>query len=187
AEPREGGSVSPPHGFRRWRNEDEGPHRPLVVSTSVCCQGGRKNANASGGLDKNESIELRSLTVSTFRTILFAADFSVSSQESFGIACALARESGTRLLVFHAVEQILFEPMSTHQAHGGFPAILPADTPTHRKELEERLRASYAADPPIDVAYLIRDGVAVEEILRLAGEERADLIIVGTHGRTGLD
>ena len=52
--------------------------------------------------------------------------------------------------------------------------------------LEDRLRDIYAPACPIDVTYYVHDGLAVEEILRMSDEIGSDLIVLGTHGRTGL-
>ena len=52
--------------------------------------------------------------------------------------------------------------------------------------LQRRMREMYAPDEPIDVEYHIKEGDASAEMLRMAGQVRPDLIVVGTHGRTGL-
>ena len=57
----------------------------------------------------------------------------------------------------------------------------------NRKEIEDQLRAFYRAAPPLAVDYLVRRGDAPDAILRTADEVGADLIVVGTHGRSGLD
>jgi nucleotide-binding universal stress UspA family protein len=120
-----------------------------------------------------------------FRTILFAADFSVVSQGAFGMACSLAVEGQTRLHVLHVVEPdwVPQEPAGFGQAVG----FDDAGPDGERDEaLKRRLCAGYAPSQPVEVEFHTRHGEAATEILRLADEVRADLIVVGTHGRTGL-
>jgi nucleotide-binding universal stress UspA family protein len=102
--------------------------------------------------------------MSIFHRILFAGDLSERSRAAFGAACSRARESGAHLHVLNVVE-----------------------TRAHCKEAEDELRAFYRAAPALAVDYLVRCGNEPDAILRAADEVGADLIVVGTHGRTGLD
>ncbi len=102
--------------------------------------------------------------MSIFHRILFAGDLSDRSLAAFGAACSLAGESGTRLHVLNV-----------------------AETRDDRKEIEDELRAFYRAAPALALDYLVRVGDAAYAILRAADEVDADLIVVGTHGRSGLD
>jgi nucleotide-binding universal stress UspA family protein len=122
-----------------------------------------------------------------FRTILFAANLSERSQDAFRVACALASEEASRLIVLYVVEGVSV----VEQAVGfGEPGILITsyrDTTAHQSAILDRLRELYVPSSRIDVEYLTREGEASEEILRVAEELRCDLIVTGTHGWTGLD
>lgn len=121
-----------------------------------------------------------------FRTILFAADFSDNSKEAFQAACSLAVENQTRLVVLHVAEPTMVpqEPVYYGQLTVQF---LPADPDKARhEELKQKLRDFYTPARPLDVAYRTIEGQAAEEILRVANEIGSDLIVMGTHGRTGL-
>jgi nucleotide-binding universal stress UspA family protein len=115
-----------------------------------------------------------------FRTILVAVDFSERSKEAFRVACALAEPTRTRMFVLHVLDQpITFDEM-------GMPiSLLGGDTTLH-ETVRDRLRDAYAPNQPIDVEFRVREGAAAEEILRAASEIGADLIVLSTHGRTGL-
>jgi nucleotide-binding universal stress UspA family protein len=121
-----------------------------------------------------------------FATILFAADFSKNSKEAFGAACSLAVENKTRLLVLNVVEPnwVPEEPVYYGQQSVQFHAAEP-DQSRH-EALRRELREVYAPDRPIHVDYQTREGEAAVEILRTAEELGCDLIVMGTHGRTGL-
>jgi nucleotide-binding universal stress UspA family protein len=125
--------------------------------------------------------------MSVFTRILFAADLSESSKRAFGIGCSLTHQEKTRMRVLHVVEPVLMAESPGSPGGAGFPVILPTHTPEQRTELETELRATYTAPPNVEIEYLIRYGAAPEQILHAADEFDADLIVMGTHGRTGLD
>ena len=65
--------------------------------------------------------------------------------------------------------------------------FFPAEPDKARHEaLEQKLREVYTPDRPVDVEYQTREGDASTEILRMANEIGSDVIVMGTHGRTGL-
>ena len=103
-----------------------------------------------------------------FPVILHPTDFSAHSRHAFDIACALARGGG-RLIVLHVVEAV-------HVASEGY-----------EDALNERLRRFQTDDPSIRVEYRLREGEPATETLSEASATGCDLIVLGTHGRTGLD
>jgi nucleotide-binding universal stress UspA family protein len=120
--------------------------------------------------------------MSAIRTILHPTDFSERSESAFRLACALARDHGARLLVLHVV------PPPQSVGSGEMPVTFPL-SPAYREELEDQLRRFKAADPKLRVTCHtchLEEGFAADEILRNAQAVNADLIVMGTHGRTGL-
>lgn len=129
----------------------------------------------------------RRLPLPMFPRILFAADFSESSREAFRVASALANDESTRLIVLHVIEMVHVAEQPMIYGELGVPVPITSDFPAHHQALLNRLQDLYAPDHPVDVTYLLRDGEAAEEVLYVADEEQCDLIVMGTHGRTGLD
>jgi nucleotide-binding universal stress UspA family protein len=121
-----------------------------------------------------------------FATILFAADFSENSKEAFRAACSLAVENETRLVVLHVVELnwVPQDPVFYGQMSVQFHAAEP-DKSRHAA-LRRKLRDDYTTDRPIEVDYQTREGEAAVEILRMSKQLGSDLIVMGTHGRTGM-
>jgi nucleotide-binding universal stress UspA family protein len=113
------------------------------------------------------------------RAILVAADFSGCSEDAFRVARALARDYRARLIVLHVATPPPFVTPGELQK-----ALQRPDG--YRAELEGRLRLVYAADSPAGVDYRVQDGDPAVEILGVAREAQCDLIVMGTHGRTGL-
>lgn len=115
----------------------------------------------------------------SIQTILHPTDFSENSRHAFETACSLVKDHSTRLIVLHVA------PPFT----GPVP-IEPAPNPLVSAESQEFLRGKYSwpqpPDPKIVVDHRVTEGEAAREILQLAKTFKCDLIVMGTHGRTGL-
>ncbi len=114
--------------------------------------------------------------MAVFHTILFPTDFSEQSQAVFPFACRLARDQGARLLVLYADPPPLF--------HG--EVVARRQEPDYEERLRNELRRFQPSDAGGRVEHRLEEGEAAEVILRVAREERCDLIVMATHGRTGL-
>jgi len=120
-----------------------------------------------------------------FRTILFAADFSENSKEAFRAACSLAVENQTRLIVLHVVEPDWVPEEPVHFGQPIVPSFAARDEGRH-EALKRKLGEVFTPSHPIDIEYHTREGDAPAEILRMADEIGSELIVMGTHGSTGL-
>ena len=112
------------------------------------------------------------------RTILHPTDFSASSAYAFRLARVLARDQVARLIVLHVGPQPL-------TALGGTEAVPPLPDEYGRAELEAKLRALQAPELEDRIEHRLVFGDPVAEILRAAEGSMTDLIVMGTHGRTG--
>jgi nucleotide-binding universal stress UspA family protein len=110
------------------------------------------------------------------KTILHPTDFSPGSDLAFRLACALARDYGARLVVLHVASIPVF----------GYGEGLISRDPVCYEPVWAELEKVRPADPAVDVDHRLAEGVAGLEIVREAENARADLIVMGTHGRTGL-
>jgi nucleotide-binding universal stress UspA family protein len=112
------------------------------------------------------------------QTILHPTDFSPNSQCAWEMACALARDYGARLLLLHV------EPPLPSFAELG--AVSPPPVPMDRPALERQLTQLKPVDSKLAVTRVLLEGNEALEINRFAQENDVDLIVMGTHGRTGL-
>ena len=116
-------------------------------------------------------------------TILVPIDFSPSADQAMAWAMDLARRYGASLMVAHVLQ-----PVAWPASPDGM-MLTPTDVlATTRRELGaslERTRASIEAAGIATKAALL-DGTPAAEIASLARRAAADLIVMGTHGRTGL-
>lgn len=119
-----------------------------------------------------------------FRRILYATDFSAPSRRAFATALALAKANRAELTVAH----VLVPPMPPI---GDMYAAVPprvyedlaADT-RRRAQAEMTRLVAKAKTAKVRVRGVLLDGIPHEQIVRRA--RRADLVVIGTHGRTGL-
>jgi nucleotide-binding universal stress UspA family protein len=119
-----------------------------------------------------------------FHRIVVPTDFSSCAEEAWALAQRLARASDPELVLVHVlVEAPLYDETPFNMGHvrtvyeGG------------RRWAEENLDrwVSKAKIEGLNVRAVLRTGAAYREIVDLAMDERADLIVIGTHGRGGID
>ncbi len=110
-------------------------------------------------------------------TILHPTDFTDRSAHAFHLACALTRDYGARLVLLHVV-------MPTVAVYG--EGALPLDPEVLAREAKEHLNRLEVPGADVRAERQIEEGDPATEILRVAREIHADLIVLGTHGRTGL-
>lgn len=110
------------------------------------------------------------------KKILFPTDFSGCSDASLEYATALARDMDASLLIIHVEEP----PM----AYGGGEMYYGVSEPDFAK-LGRMLAMIAPTDPAVPCEHRLLSGNPVRTIVELATEEEVELIVLGTHGRTG--
>jgi nucleotide-binding universal stress UspA family protein len=114
-----------------------------------------------------------------FKTILHPTDFSERSQFAFKLACSLARDHGAKVVLLHVVPP---PQMTTYDE----VLVPPLTDPNQDLELADRMDKIVSPCPNVTLERRLEEGFAATEIVRLAKELQADLIVLGTHGRSGL-
>ena len=115
--------------------------------------------------------------------ILFPTDFSAFSARAFRHALALTRKFHARLKVLHVIPHVFPAGDSLYSAA---PWLL---TPEVRQQADEEMRRflAPAREGRIDHEVEVREGDSWREIVAAAEEMPADLVIIGTHGRSGIE
>jgi nucleotide-binding universal stress UspA family protein len=116
------------------------------------------------------------------RTILAAVDFSEPSDRALEAAIHLARSFDARLHVIHSFE-LPIPAVSPYEV-----AIPVAYLEETRNAAAQRLAAAVATarEGGVEAESHLAEGPAASAIVHLAEEVAADLVVVGTHGHTGL-
>lgn len=114
------------------------------------------------------------------QTILVPVDFSSFSSKALDYAVAFARQFGATIVLVHVVE-----PMVYPENYMAVPTVNEDINGSLMKAAEEKLAAARKAIDSDRVKGVTRLGRPYVEIVEVAKEEEADLIILATHGHTG--
>ena len=119
------------------------------------------------------------------RSILLPTDFSECGNYALSYAASLARKFGASIICVHVIE-----PMVPTVGYSGMTEPLPiADITDQLEDSAERELPRIAGCEEcagLDIEELIVHGEAASEIVRVAKDRNVDLIVVSSHGRTGL-
>ncbi len=119
-----------------------------------------------------------------FSTILVAVDFSESSNNAFQLALKMANKYAARLILLHVINEPV-DLRGFYVPHISFEK-LEEEIEQGAKKLMESFCRQHLVDVE-DYQTLIVPGLPYEQIIQQAQDHSADLIVLGTHGRTGLD
>ena len=119
-----------------------------------------------------------------YRSILAPTDFSAHAGVALRHACGLAQKLGSELHLLHVLPD--FVPASPD------PILTPSLSPDYfsqaeakaRESLAHLLQADWGSPPSLKLA--VHWGSAVEGIVAYAKDHAVDLVVIATHGRTGL-
>jgi len=119
-----------------------------------------------------------------FTKILLSTDFSGCSAEAAGMARSLAERFGSRVVVLHVLDEpATLDPM--------FRGDIPLEMLRSRMEqfarenMDAFLARHFSGFENFDT--MLSTGIPYREIIGKAREVAADLIVIGTHGRTGVE
>lgn len=120
----------------------------------------------------------------SFDKILFATDFSESSEHAFEYALSLARQFHSRLIILHVINEPV-DLRGFYVPHVSFENL--------EKEIEQgaqKMMAKFCNSHITDFTdyeTAIVSGIPYEEILKRAESDNVSFIVLGTQGRSGID
>lgn len=121
-----------------------------------------------------------------YKRILVPVDGSPTSTKALTAALQLARDGGGRVLLLHVVEAMAF--VDGYDLYGGQSGeLLKVMREAGAKVLDDALAIAQSAGVEADKQLFDRFGERLGEIVANAAREwKADLIVLGTHGRRGI-
>jgi nucleotide-binding universal stress UspA family protein len=155
-------------------------------------QSGIRGPRAQGAADKRAaSPSPESSMAIAIRRILVPIDFSEHSLYALDYADIFAREFHAELVLVHVVERT---PYEIYAAQGVLPDVPmyplinnqlvdPEFVKAETKKQLDKLAGERRGGP---CTTEVRDGHPVDQVLKAAQDQRCDLIVICTHGRTGL-
>ncbi len=118
------------------------------------------------------------------RRILFATDFSEGSSHALPYAADIARQYDAKLFLVHVIYDVA-------KSAGWYVPHVSIDEIYHdmEKSATAELEKSFVDEMRglRDVEHVVLKGIPYEEISKFAVEKKIDLVVLGTHGRRGID
>ena len=114
------------------------------------------------------------------KKILYATDFSEYSRAALNYASSLAAATGAKLYILHA------DDTTPGMVFGDVGYGYVPELDEIAKEEYDSLQKIVPTTEGVEYEHLFTRGAAAEEILTTAEKENVDLIVIGTHGRSGV-
>jgi universal stress protein A len=113
-------------------------------------------------------------------TILVPVDFSECAQTAVRYALGMAAQFDSEVTLVHVVEQIIYP------GDWMYPPLAMSDFAGEKRDEVLQKMQALVHEPNAKVNYVVRVGRAWQEVTELAKESNADVLIIATHGYTGL-
>lgn len=120
----------------------------------------------------------------SIKKILHATDFSKASARALDQAVELARQNRAELLVVHVIEPTPYAAdgeFNAAEIYAKLEDIAKRDAATSMTKLMQRLKKLN-----VKARSLLLKGSPYDQIVKAAKSQKADMIVIGTHGRSGL-
>ncbi|MGO9013930.1 MAG: universal stress protein [Dissulfurispiraceae bacterium] len=118
------------------------------------------------------------------KRILFPTDFSEGALYALPYALDMAKSCNAKLYMIHVIYDVA-TASGLYVPHVSFDEMYKDLGKSAQKELE-KFGCEELKDLK-DVEYTVLRGIPYDEILKFAKEKNIDIIVIGTHGRKGLD
>jgi len=121
------------------------------------------------------------------QNILVPTDFSVYSDNALKQAIDIAKQNKSKIYLFHAIDDGFQQCAADYCIDEASVQKIYKESIKNAKEklLQETKKVS-DNDPGIEMIYDTRRGIPYEEILKEQEEKNIDLIVIASHGKTGI-
>ena len=121
----------------------------------------------------------------TIKNVLVATDFSEPSDTALNYARAMARSFGAKLHVMHVFEPLWITSADVVGGGVALASMIQGLEDSARKQLEDAVTEEDRRELRAE-ATLVTSESPAREIAHYAGAHTIDLVVIGTHGRSGL-
>jgi nucleotide-binding universal stress UspA family protein len=118
--------------------------------------------------------------------ILVATDLSEKAEPAVKLAAEIAAKRKATLVLVHSLDLLPRPVFGAAVPFGGLPVIPPPELVTEARKVADEVLASLLVRFGVQGERRVLDGDAATAILQVSDEIGADLVVVATHGRTGL-
>ena len=122
-----------------------------------------------------------------YKKVLFCTDFSENADYAFGFAFGVAKRDGSLLYILHVKTDSAERSYIEGTVEGSDPELAEKMKATAQRELDNDYQEHYAKKmESVPFEIVTKSGRAYYEIIKFVAENDVDLIVIGTHGRTGM-
>ena len=122
-----------------------------------------------------------------YKKVLFCTDFSENADYAFGFAFGVAKRDGGLLYILHVKTDIADQAYLEGTGDGSYPEMVESIKEADQKELDNAFQEHYVKKiEGVPFEIVTKSGRAYQETIGFAEENDVDLIVIGTHGRTGV-
>ncbi|MCK4535084.1 MAG: universal stress protein, partial [Syntrophobacterales bacterium] len=123
-----------------------------------------------------------------YKKVLFCTDFSENADYAFGFAFGVAKRDGSLLYILHVKTDSAERSYIEGTVEGSDPELAEKMKAIAQRELDNDYQEHYAKKmESVPFEIVTKSGRAYREIIGFAEENDVDLIVIGTHGRTGMN
>jgi nucleotide-binding universal stress UspA family protein len=121
-----------------------------------------------------------------YKKILFCTDFSENADYAFNFAFGIAKRDDGLLYLLHVIPGNPQEALVERFMPGN---VVEQMHNVMKEDVDEKFREHYVnnMEKAINFETITKSGREAEEILKLARQEQMDIIVMGTHGSTGVE
>ncbi len=122
-----------------------------------------------------------------YKKVLFCTDFSENADYAFEFAFGVAKRDEGLLYILHVKTDIADQAYLEGTGDGSYPEMVESIRESTQRELDNNLQEHYAKKiEGAQFEIVTKSGRAYQEIIGFAEEKGVDIIVIGTHGRTGM-
>ena len=122
-----------------------------------------------------------------YKKVLFCTDFSENADYAFGFAFGVAKRDEGLLYILHVKTDSADRSYIEGTVEGSYPEMAEAIKETAQKELDNAFQDHYVKEMKgVSFEIVTKSGRAYHEVIKFVAENDVDLIVIGTHGRTGM-
>ncbi|KHE92114.1 MAG: universal stress protein [Candidatus Scalindua rubra] len=128
---------------------------------------------------------IKSIKYTGFKRIIVPIDFSDCSRKALEYAVSIARSHNNRLTILHVYEKSFVEPyVNAANSEEKADEIMKEIERVNESKYDEFLKTVDLNG--VEYEKLLKKGIAETDIVEIAMEQQANLIVMGTHGRSGI-
>jgi nucleotide-binding universal stress UspA family protein len=121
------------------------------------------------------------------KNILVPTDFSAFADKALRIAVEIAKKYNAKIYLLHVISEVLYEcGVDYCLSNADLLEIEQVSMKTSTDKLQEEVKRIKASSEGLDIIFDIKRGHPYESILNEQDDKKIDLIVIASHGRTGL-